>query len=157
GKKDANDNSLEQLNTQLKGLANFGVNIDLQTLISGAITNGTLLIGADVTAKKLDNDKNPTLVAYLAALSDSTAIPAFDGTDTIVVGGDGTQFTFNSPVIANGSLTTAQSDFVFALPLDPNNPTALTLHNAEITGTIDATNLKLTGGTLSGTVSTTDF
>lgn len=146
GVVDGDDNSLFDLANALGG---FG--FDLNTLLNDAIVEGTILIGVDITSKNFENDNNATASAYLANTADGGA-PVFDGTQEIVVGGTGDEFVFEGVTIVNGNLSTAPSDFVFALPIDPANPTLLTLENAILEGTINAEAGIIANGKLSGTI-----
>jgi len=149
GSIDGTDNALPDLNASL---AIAG--IDIEALLNGAIAAGTILIAADVTSKDFTDSNKVDVSAYLAATADGAA-PKLDGTDVITLAGNQQEFAFNGAVIAGGNLTTDASQFVFALPLDPANPTLLTLKNAKLAGNVSGATI--TGGALSGTVDFTDF
>jgi hypothetical protein len=128
---------------------------DLEVVLNGAIDSGTVLIVADITSKDdtfTNDDKKAEVTAFLGEVVGGGA-PVFDGTDQIAVSGD--TFAFADVSIINGNLTTGQSDFVFALPLDPVNPTLLPFTRAQLRGNV--TGDTITGGSLSGVVNSLDF
>lgn len=142
------DNNLDEL----AGVLNLA-GIDLNDAIGAAIIDGAVLIGLDVTSDDFVNSEDVEVNAYFA-LIDGGGTPVFDGTDQLLVDGD--EFIFNGAKITGSKLTTERSNFQFALPLDPNNPTILSLENAILTGNIAADG-SINEGTLSGSINAVEF
>lgn len=143
------DNNLPQLANALSIVA------DLDAVLNAAIDDGTVLIVADITSKDetfTNDDKKAEVNAFLGEVVGGGA-PLFDGTDQIQVVGD--TFDFVDVTIVNGNLNTGPSNFVFALPLDPANPTLLPFSRAQLRGNV--TGDTITGGGLSGVVNSIDF
>lgn len=144
------NNNLVQLQEALGG---FG--IDISALLNTAIDEGTLLIVADITSKDdtfTDDNKKAEVEAFLGEIVGGGA-PLFDGTDQIAVSGD--VFSFVDVAITGGNLSTGDSNFVFALPLDPAAPTLLPFSRAQLKGNV--TGDIITGGALMGVVNSIDF
>lgn len=145
GDVDDDDNSL---GVAFGALAAAGVDIDLNGTLATAVADGTVLIGLDVTAKDFANDDAAEATGYLAEIVGG-GIPAFDGTDQIAPVDQ--EFAFNDVSIVNGVIATGGSDFQLVLPIDPANPTVLTLNNTVLDGTINADGT-LSNGILTGVI-----
>jgi hypothetical protein len=140
----------------LPGIATLltGAGIDIAGILNGAIADGTVLIGIDVTSKKFENSDKVTVEGYLANTADG-GVPAFDGADELVVGGNGDVFAFDGAEIIAGNLLTQQSDFLFIFPFNEATTLELPLQRAQLTA--DVSGDAIDQGALSGVVDAIDF